>query len=111
MQNSNNQTSQHHHPLGWIARAEKCFKKQMHAKTIELEMQRGLHQNLKFELQQLKTALNVLNIFEDDDKEEEVDLEFFNKFSALENDLTKKKELIEELETLNQVLTVKRTVR
>ncbi|CAK8566605.1 unnamed protein product [Lathyrus sativus] len=107
MQNSNNETSQHHHPLGWIARAEKCFKKQMHAKTIELERQRGLHQNLEFELQQLKTALNVLNIFEDDDDEEEADLEFSIKFRAMENDLTMKKELIEELEELNHVLTLK----
>ncbi|XP_058787483.1 protein INVOLVED IN DE NOVO 2-like [Vicia villosa] len=103
------QTSQHHahhHPLGWIGKAEKCFKKQISAKTIELEKNMDMQQNLEVELQQLKTSLNVLKNFEDDD-EEEVDLESFNKVNALENELTEKEVLIEELEALNQVLMTK----
>ncbi|XP_058787484.1 protein INVOLVED IN DE NOVO 2-like [Vicia villosa] len=106
MQSADIQTSQHH-PLGWVARAEKCFKKQMHAKTIELEKHKGIQQNLEVELQQLKTSLNVLKNFEEDDVEEEVDSEFFNKVNALESELMEKEALIEELEAFNQVLITK----
>ncbi|CAI8583893.1 unnamed protein product [Vicia faba] len=108
MQTSDIQTSQHqvdHHPLGWISRAEKCFKKQMHKKMNELEKHKEMQQNLDFEVEQLKTSLNVLKSFQDDD--DELDLEFFNKFNAMKNDLIKKEALIEELESLTQVLTVK----
>lgn len=80
----------------------------MHAKTIELEKHKGIQQNLEVELQQLKTSLNVLKNFGDDDvDDDEVDPELFNKFNALQNELTEKEVFIEELEAFNQVLITK----
>jgi len=77
----------------------------MHAKTSELEKHFGMQQKLESEIQQLKASLNVLESVEDDEEEE--DSEFVNKLDTLQKDLTEKKLLLEELETLNQTLIVK----
>ncbi|GAU12752.1 hypothetical protein TSUD_122450 [Trifolium subterraneum] len=58
------------HPLGWIAKAEKCFKEKIHAKTIELGTHSNMKQKLELELQQLNVSLNLLKNFKDEEDEE-----------------------------------------
>ncbi|KAK2441914.1 protein INVOLVED IN DE NOVO [Trifolium repens] len=63
-------SSEARRPLGWIAKAEKCFKEKIHAKTIELEKNANMKQNLELEIKQLKVSLNLLKDFKDEEDDE-----------------------------------------
>lgn len=92
---------QQRHPLGWIAKAEKCFEEKLKAKSLELKKQVNMKENLELEIQQLQVSLSLLKDFEDDEDEE-----LLKKVDVLQKDLKDKEELLEDLEDLNQTLTV-----
>ncbi|XP_058783584.1 protein INVOLVED IN DE NOVO 2-like [Vicia villosa] len=90
------------HPLGWIAKAEKCFEEKLKAKTLELKKQVNMKSKLELEIQQLQVSLNLLKGFEDDDGDGEI----LKKLEALQKDLKDREELLRDLEELNQTLIV-----
>ncbi|CAI8597237.1 unnamed protein product [Vicia faba] len=101
MQNFESEEEPRQNPLGWIAKAEKCFEEKLKAKTFELKKNVNMTKNLELEIQQLRASLSVLKDTVDDEDEE-----LLKKVDALQKDLTDQVELVQDLEELNQTLSI-----